>query len=67
MKFFDGRKNLDKTFENLLTMDEFLSLLKNQYSRKTVYGWVYKGMPNKKIGNRLWFPVNECLVWLEGN
>lgn len=53
-------------FENLITFDELLSLLKHQYSRHTVYRWVQrKGMPHKRIMGKLWFPVPHVFEWLE--
>lgn len=52
-------------FDNLLTMEELLSLLRHQYSKRTVYNWVQEGMPHKKIRGRLWFPKVEVFDWLE--
>lgn len=53
-------------FENLLTMDELLELLKHQYSRHTIYRWVERyGMPNRRIRGKLWFPKAEIISWLE--
>ncbi len=52
-------------FDNLITMDELLDILRNQYSRRTVYNWVQEGMPHKKIRGKLWFPRSEVLSWLE--
>lgn len=55
----------DEVFEAMWTMDELLSGLKNQYSRRTVYKWVTEGMPCKKIRGRLWFPKEGVTLWLE--
>lgn len=52
-------------FENLLTMEELLLLLKQQYSIRTVYSWVRLGMPHKKIRGKLWFPRKDVELWLE--
>ena len=53
-------------FENLLTMQELLSMLKGQYSIYTVYRWVSRdGMPCVRIKGRLWFPKAEVIKWLE--
>ena len=53
-------------FDNLMTMQELLSMLKEQYSRHTVYRWVQQlDMPHKRIRGRLWFPKTEAIQWLE--
>jgi predicted DNA-binding transcriptional regulator AlpA len=52
-------------FDNLLTMDDLLAMLRNQYSRRTIYRWIHEGMPCKKIRSRLWFPKDEVASWLE--
>lgn len=53
-------------FDDLLTMDELLRLLKNQYSKHTVYRWVQReGMPHRKIKGKLWFPKQNVCLWLE--
>lgn len=60
------RSNTFSLFENLLTMDELLVMLKGQYSRKTIYKWKDSdGLPFKKIRGRLWFPKDEVICWLE--
>ena len=57
------RKN--NFLENLLTMEELISALKNQYSKHTIYKWVQKdGMPHCKLRGKLWFPKNDVLQWL---
>ncbi len=53
-------------FENLVTFDELLEMLKHQYSKHTVYRWIHKqGMPYRKIKGKLWFPRDQVLIWLE--
>ena len=53
-------------FENLITMEELLRMLKNQYSKYTVYKWVQReNMPHKRIRGKLWFPRDEVALWLE--
>ncbi len=53
-------------FDNLITMDQLLALLKHQYKKRTVYKWVQQcGMPHKRIRGRLWFPKGEVIQWLE--
>jgi len=53
-------------FENLITMDELLRMLRNQYSKYTVYKWVQReNMPHKRIRGKLWFPREEVTLWLE--
>ena len=34
-------------FDNLLTMDELLTMLKHQYCRRTIYRWIEQGMPSR--------------------
>lgn len=52
-------------FENLLTMGELLTILKHQYSVRTIYKWVqYHGMPHRRIRGKLWFPATEVNEWL---
>lgn len=60
-------QNTAKTiFDDLLTMNELLALLKNQYSKHTVYRWVQReGMPHRKIKGKLWFPKAGVCLWLE--
>ena len=52
-------------FDNLITIDELLLILKKQYSRHSVYKWVRQGMPHRKIRGKLWFPKDEAWKWLE--
>lgn len=53
-------------FENLFTFEELLLLLRHQYSRKTVYRWIYRlGMPHQKIMGKIWFPKDDVIRWLE--
>ncbi|NBT58101.1 DNA-binding protein [bacterium] len=53
-------------FENLITMDDLLELLRHQYSRYTIYRWVERyEMPHKRIRGKLWFPKTEVIQWLE--
>jgi len=54
-------------FDNLMTMDELMAMLKHQYCRRTIYRWIGQGMPNKRIRSRFWFPKNEVILWLERN
>ena len=57
-------KESTSLFENLITFEELLALLKNQYSKHTIYKWVRQGMPHKRIRGKLWF-TKESLLWLE--
>jgi len=52
-------------FDNLMTMDELMAMLKHQYCRRTIYRWINQGMPCKRIRSRFWFPKNEVILWLE--
>ena len=53
-------------FDNLITMNELMTMLKGQYSVRTVYRWVQRnGMPHKRIRGKLWFPKTEVIQWLE--
>ena len=53
-------------FENLITMEELLTMLKHQYSVHTVYRWVQRyEMPHRRIRGKLWFPRSEVIQWLE--
>lgn len=53
-------------FENLMTFDELLAMLKHQYSKHTIYRWVNRErMPHRKIRGKLWFPKDLVEVWLE--
>ena len=55
-----------QVFENLITLNELLEMLRHQYSRYTIYRWVQRsGMPHKRIRGRLWFPKTEVIQWLE--
>ncbi len=60
-------QNIYRTFlDDMLTMDELLKLLKNQYSKHTIYRWVQReGMPHKRIKGKLWFPKSNVCLWLE--
>lgn len=60
----NGRTSVDKIFEDLVTLKELIELLRNNYSRSTIYRWVGQGMPHKKLGGKLWFPKREALEWL---
>ena len=51
-------------FDNLITLDELLLLLKNQYKRRTIYKWISEGMPHRKIRGKLWFDKDDALFWL---
>jgi len=56
----------DSFFENLVTLEELLTLFRHQYSKYTVYRWVQRyGMPHKRIRGKLWFPRAEVIQWLE--
>lgn len=53
-------------FENLITFDELLVLLKGQYSKKTIYRWIrMENFPAKKMRGRYWFPLADVELWLE--
>ena len=59
-------KTDDSFFENLLTLQELLTMLRHQYSRYTIYRWVQRcEMPHKRIRGKLWFPKAEVIQWLE--
>ena len=54
-------------FNDLLTMEELLALLKNQYSKYTVYRWIQKKeIPHIKIKGKLWFSQKEICAWIKG-
>ena len=54
-------------FKDLLTMDELRTLLKNQYSKPTIYRWIQKeGMPHIKIKGKIWFSEQALAQWLQG-
>ncbi len=54
-------------FDNFITLDELLALLKHRYSRSTIGRWRRKlGMPCVRLNNgRLWFSKTEIFQWLE--
>jgi hypothetical protein len=52
-------------FDNLMTMDELMAILKHQYCRRTIYRWISQGMPYKRIRSRYWFPRDEVILWIE--
>jgi excisionase family DNA binding protein len=55
-----------KFFDNLITFEELLAMLKHQYSKPTIYRWVQRqGMPHKRIKGKLWFPKTDVIHWLE--
>ena len=60
-----SRKEDLELFDNLITMDELLVALRHNFSKHTVYKWVQKGMPTRRIGGKLWFPKKDTLLWLE--
>ncbi len=54
-------------FSDLITMDELLALLKNQYSKYTVYRWIQREeMPHIKIKGKLWFSQKAICSWIKG-
>lgn len=61
-----SRSSLDSFFDNLITMEELLALLRNNWSRKSIYAWIEKeGMPAIKLMGKWCFPKTEVLLWLE--
>jgi transposase len=63
---YTGDVKKDKFFDNLITMQELHTLLKGQYTKRTIYRWVEReGMPHKKIRGKLWFPKTEAIQWLD--
>ena len=53
-------------FNDLLTMEELLMLLKSQYSKHTIYRWIQKeGMPHIKLKGKLWFSKNAVATWFQ--
>lgn len=55
-------------FDNYITMQELLFMLKGRYSRSTIDRWRQRGMPCRRLnGGRLWFPKKEVLKWIERN
>jgi excisionase family DNA binding protein len=60
------QRNSGLIFENLLTIEELLTMLRHQYSKYTIYRWVQQyEMPHKRIRGKLWFPKNEVIEWLD--
>ncbi len=58
--------NATHFFDDLLTMTELLELLKNQYSKHTIYRWIQReNMPHIKIKGKLWFSKKNVSVWLQ--
>ena len=54
-----------KLWEDLLTMNELLELLKFQYTKHTIYRWIQQEeMPHVKVHGRLWFPKLAVCKWL---
>lgn len=51
-------------FESHISLEELLQVLKQKYSRHTVYRWVGQGLPHKKVSGKLWFPKDEAINWL---
>ena len=61
-----SKLNCTQLFDNLITFDELLEMLKHQYSKHTIYRWVHReGMPHRKIRGKLWFPIDQVKIWLE--
>ena len=59
-------KTSSTLFENLMTFDELVLMLRDQYSRRSIYNWVHRaGMPHKKIRGKLWFPRDDVIDWLQ--
>ncbi len=53
-------------FNDLITMEELLALLKNQYSKYTIYRWVqHLEIPHMKIKGKLWFSEKEICDWIK--
>ncbi len=53
-------------FNDLITMEELLMLLKNQYSKHTIYRWIQKErMPHTKLKGKLWFSKNAVAFWFQ--
>ena len=61
----NGNNHVPMLFENMLTMEELLLMLKHQYCRRTVYRWIAQGMPHMRIRSKLWFPKDEVTFWLQ--
>lgn len=57
-----------KVFENLISFDDLLTLeLRSEFSRHTVYKWIERGLPTRKIGGRHYFSPAEVALWLGRN
>ena len=52
-------------FDNLLSMEELLVVLRHQYSRATIYRWKQQGMPCVRLKGKLWFPKDEIFLWMK--
>lgn len=50
-------------FENLLTADELA--LDMGRSKLTVYKWVNKGLPKRRISGRIYFDAKEVAQWIQ--
>ena len=60
------KQSTNDFFNDLLTMDELLSLLRHQYSKHTIYRWIQKEeMPYLKLKGRLWFSKSSVCLWLQ--
>ncbi len=54
-------------FSDLITMEELLALLKNQYSKPTIYRWIQReDMPHLKIKGKLWISQKAVCTWIKG-
>lgn len=68
-----SRTKAEQLFDNLVTVPELIVLashwlhrpIDRPINRNTVYKWVRRGMPNKKIGRELFFPRDEAALWLQ--
>jgi hypothetical protein len=55
--------NQPRLFDNLITMEELLCMLKHQYAKTTVYKWVQReNTPHKRIRGKLWFPRDKVTL-----
>lgn len=62
----NNQANVLLMFDNLITMEELLCMLKGQWSKKTIYNWIAReGFPAKKIRGKWWFPKTDVIQWLE--
>ena len=60
------KRDSSEFFDNLMTMDELLAMLRGQYSRHTVYKWCREDqIPYHKIRGKLWFPKVEVTEWFK--